>query len=243
VQVRVDLAGATEQAVTLHFQIRDTGIGIPPDELETIFEPFETGHGAGEPASGTGLGLAISTELVGLMGGEIWVESEPEVGSTFHFTIQAGLEERAIPQPRPPVQGEPQVLVLSDQSRSGAAIAAGVGSERARTTIVSSPERIPEVLDQGAAAGTDVVVVDVRRDAIAVATEIAARAPHLTGRVLLVMPYGQRGDAARCRRLGLGGYLTGQIDGSLMCDAVDAVASDTGELITRHLLRELGRQK
>jgi signal transduction histidine kinase/DNA-binding LytR/AlgR family response regulator len=80
----------------LHFSVRDTGIGIPPDRLARLFKPFtqaeaSTAHHYG----GTGLGLAISKRLVELMGGKMWAESVPDKGSTFHFTINA----RAEPQP------------------------------------------------------------------------------------------------------------------------------------------------
>jgi signal transduction histidine kinase/CheY-like chemotaxis protein len=76
------------QCVSLHFAVRDTGIGIPTAELERIFRPFEQVDGS--PARrypGTGLGLAISARFVELMGGRIWAESCLGSGSTFHFTV------------------------------------------------------------------------------------------------------------------------------------------------------------
>ncbi|MBN1555859.1 MAG: response regulator [Phycisphaerae bacterium] len=74
--------------VELHFAVRDTGVGIPPDRRQAIFEAFEQGNNlTGEPGSGTGLGLSICARLVDLMGGRIWLESEVARGSTFHFTV------------------------------------------------------------------------------------------------------------------------------------------------------------
>jgi signal transduction histidine kinase/HPt (histidine-containing phosphotransfer) domain-containing protein len=75
--------------VDLHFSVRDTGIGIPPDKMERLFKSFsQVDSSTARQYGGTGLGLAISKKLAELMGGRMWVESVPGKGSTFHFTIQ-----------------------------------------------------------------------------------------------------------------------------------------------------------
>lgn len=88
-------------AVVLRFTVTDTGIGIPDDKRESIFEPFRQVDGSiARRYGGTGLGLSISKKLVETMGGRIWVESELGVGSSFHFTLQLALQ-RGDELPRP----------------------------------------------------------------------------------------------------------------------------------------------
>ncbi|MDD4653146.1 MAG: response regulator [Methanothrix sp.] len=83
-----------------HFIVRDTGIGITPQEAERLFRPFTQGDSSKtKNFGGTGLGLAISKRLVQLMGGRIWIESEIGMGSAFHFTIRAEAIREREPQP------------------------------------------------------------------------------------------------------------------------------------------------
>ncbi len=94
-------AGPGDEAHTLYFTIKDTGIGIPGDRLDSIFDPFTQADGStARRFGGTGLGTAISKQLVELMDGEIWAESEHEKGSVFHFKIRAELAEQE-PEPKP----------------------------------------------------------------------------------------------------------------------------------------------
>ncbi|MBI4865207.1 MAG: response regulator [Candidatus Riflebacteria bacterium] len=84
----VDLVGSPGGGHELHFSIRDTGRGIPPDQQDRLFKPFDQLDSSPTRAhGGTGLGLAISRNVVELMGGRVWVESVPGRGSTFHFTV------------------------------------------------------------------------------------------------------------------------------------------------------------
>ena len=74
----------------MHFQVKDTGIGIPEDKISRLFQSFsQVDSSTTRRYGGTGLGLAISKKLVEMMGGQIWAESELHKGSTFHFTILA----------------------------------------------------------------------------------------------------------------------------------------------------------
>lgn len=112
--VHVDTDLQSETSVSLHFAVTDTGIGIPAEKQETIFEAFCQADGSmSRKYGGTGLGLAISSHLVEMMGGKIWVRSEPGVGSAFHFTACLALQEGESPRPGTKKRAElPDVRVL-----------------------------------------------------------------------------------------------------------------------------------
>jgi protein-histidine pros-kinase len=87
--LQVDTESQDPEGVVLHFMVLDTGIGIPPDMQQVIFELFSNAYSSMTRGfTGAGLGLALSARLVGMMGGRIWVESEPGLGSRCHFTAR-----------------------------------------------------------------------------------------------------------------------------------------------------------
>jgi signal transduction histidine kinase len=99
IRVRVNVASELPGQICLHFAVIDTGVGIPRDKQELVFEAFAQADGSSaRQFGGTGLGLSISARLVELMGGDIWVESEVGRGSAFRFTANFGLP-RATAQP------------------------------------------------------------------------------------------------------------------------------------------------
>ena len=112
VVVCVNREDGENDGTRLHFTVTDTGIGIPPEKRENIFESFtQADASTTRKYGGTGLGLTISARLVELMGGRIWVESEPGRGSAFHFTVRLGVRKE------PPVRQLPEKLANLDGLR------------------------------------------------------------------------------------------------------------------------------
>jgi PAS domain S-box-containing protein len=104
IEIKVQTDAQTAQGAVLRVSVRDTGIGIPVDKQQKIFEAFsQADSSTTRKYGGTGLGLTIVGQLVGLMGGKLWVESEAGKGSTFYFTVQVGSGADAFPAESPAI--------------------------------------------------------------------------------------------------------------------------------------------
>ena len=214
VNLRVETEEEDDQAVVLHFAVSDTGIGIPKEKQALIFEAFSQADGSTtRKYGGTGLGLAISTQLVEMMGGQIWVESEEGIGSTFHFTARF---ERGGPreQVRMPARLKSRRVMLVDDNETHRRVIETMltGWGMTPNCYASGQEAIAE-LERAAEAGEtyDLAVLDNLMPGID-GFDIAARiaecpdmASHVT---MLLTPAGPKGDAARCRELGVDSYTT-----------------------------------
>ena len=147
----------------LHFRVRDTGIGIPEDEREELFESFtQVDSSMSREYGGTGLGLSISRRLVEAMGGEMWVDSEVGVGSTFHFTIKTTEPERAeqegmiAAEVRSQLEGH-SLLIVEDNATTQELLLQLVDAAGMVATVVDSEEAAIEELTGEA---FDVVLMD-----------------------------------------------------------------------------------
>jgi PAS domain S-box-containing protein len=122
VHVNVDSTALDGERDRVHFAVSDTGIGISPDQIELLFQPFSQADTSNTRRyGGTGLGLTISKRLCELMGGEIWVDSKPGKGSTFHFTIvapSAAGHEVGASQSDATFLAKRNVLIVEDQART-----------------------------------------------------------------------------------------------------------------------------
>ncbi len=244
--VRVRLEEDNERAAVLRFEVEDTGIGIPEDKLERIFEPFLQADGSTtRQYGGTGLGLSISSRLVSMMGGRIWVESQPGRGSIFYFTARFGLDTRPskiTPVAQTDLHGLP-VLVVDDNATNRKILEDMLHALGMTPTSAASGKEALERLEREGPFALAVLDVQMpEMDGFALAERIR-RDPRLgSPKLMLLTSAGQRGDGARCREMGLDAYLTKPITRSELEEAVRAVLGRRdgagSSLVTRHSLRE-----
>ena len=215
--------------VHLHFSVRDTGIGIAPEKQRLIFEAFaQADTSTTRSYGGTGLGLTISSCLVEMMGGRIWLESEPGIGSTFHFTIRLGLAKAPVTSPpaQPPesMQGL-AVLVVDDNATNRFILQEMLSNWRMRPTSVDGGAAALAEMRRAAGLGEPyaLVLLDAMMpgmDGFSLADEIRQH-PEFAGAVLMMLSSsGQPNDAARCRALGITTYMTKPVKQSELFNSI-----------------------
>ncbi|HEV2425791.1 MAG TPA: response regulator [Terriglobia bacterium] len=253
VEVLAEKLAETPAEVTLHVSVRDTGIGIPPEKLKSIFEPFaQADTSATRKYGGTGLGLSIATQLTGLMGGRLWVESGAGRGSTFHFTACLGLVRTRVAEPEvaglAALDGVP-VMVVDDNATNRRILTQTLAAWGMETKPAAGGEEALAGARRAREAGRPyaLIIADAQMPGMDgfMLIERIQQDPQLAGATIMMLSSGgQRGDGARCRELGVSAYLTKPVGESELLEAVRRVLASRREsqsqpaLITRHTLRE-----
>jgi CheY-like chemotaxis protein/HPt (histidine-containing phosphotransfer) domain-containing protein len=219
--------------VKLHFAVSDTGIGIPPNKLSGLFEPFtQADASVTRKYGGTGLGLAISRKLVRMMNGDIGVSSEPGKGSTFWFT--AWFEKQAVqeePLRRFPRSLERQrILVVDDNATNRKILHLHLESWQFPHSEASTGEEALVLLRDANAAGDPfrVAILDMQMPGMDGETlgRVVKQDPALQAtRLIMLTSVGGRGDAARFAQAGFDAYLTKPIKQSSLYDCIAVVTS------------------
>ena len=233
VERHVDPA-APPGGIELRYAVRDTGIGIAPEKLSAIFQPFEQADTTTTRRfGGTGLGLAISRRLVELMNGQIWVESRSGGGATFVFTARFGdaaplaINGRFAPK-RELLLHELRdlpVLVVDDNASSRLILAEMLRTWHMAPRQAIGPTEAHSLLREARANGRPfgAVLIDAEMpeaDGFDLAAQIAAEQPTPEHVIMLLSSGDRPGDVARCEALGVAAYLIKPVKTSELFDAI-----------------------
>jgi two-component system sensor histidine kinase/response regulator len=232
VGLKVQVDAVDEKVTTLHFIVSDTGVGIAPEKLDTIFESFtQADTSTTREYGGTGLGLTISKHLIEMMGGHIWVESEVGVGSHFHFAVRLGTtvpeDVRTVAPPR--LRGI-KVLIVDDNRTNRRILEGLVKRWGMNPTTATDGEAALAALSTALVADEpyDLILTDVHMpnmDGFDLVEQIKRRLELSTSTIMMLTSGGRRGDAARCRELGISAYLLKPVRQSELREAIVRVLS------------------
>jgi signal transduction histidine kinase/DNA-binding response OmpR family regulator len=252
VVLRVQVETSDADGMTLHFAISDTGIGIPPEKQKLVFEPFaQADTSTTRKYGGTGLGLSISTRLIDMMGGRLWLESEPGQGTTFHFTVRFGNAAATVStgvSDDPAILESVRVLIVDDNATNRQILENTLGYWRMRPAAASGGEAALALLQQAKSAGVPfgLMIVDCHMpemDGFMLVEEVRKSAKLAGLTTVMLTSGGERGDGQRCKELGIAAYLIKPILQSELLEALVRVLGSCPDvkpvpLVTRHTLRE-----
>jgi two-component system, sensor histidine kinase and response regulator len=262
VLVTIEKLSQDAGSVELHFKVKDTGIGIPPEKQGLLFKAFsQADSSTTRKYGGTGLGLAISVRLVELMAGKMWVESSEGKGSTFHFTTRfataAARVQSASPALEIAVKGL-SVLVVDDNATNRRILCDMTRGWGMRPQATESGAMALAALETAKQKNEPfrVILIDCHMpgmDGFELAEKIQIHVKQNVDlgevTVLMLTSGGQPGEASRCRLVGISAYLLKPVLKDDLLAAILAALSqrrtekdDAPALVTRHTLRESTRK-
>ena len=243
---------AIDETFLAHFSVKDTGVGIPRDKYEAIFEPFSQADSSwSRKHGGMGLGLAIAKRLVEKMGGRIWFVSEMGKGSTFHFTVPLKpLNERpAIPHFDLERLDGVAALIVDDNALNRRVLSGILRAWKMKPTDAADGRTALHIMRAAKDIGHPFPLVLVEEqmremDGFVMAEQIKTDMSLAGATIMMLTSVGHVGDAARCRELGISAYLVKPVCPAdlarAVCFALENSTSekDATHLITRHSVRE-----
>lgn len=247
VVVRVDMEMEEDASVMLHFRVSDTGIGIPGEKKKQVFQAFSQVDGSTtRKYGGTGLGLTISQELVKMMGGRIWVESEVGQGSTFHFTACFG---RGRADEREPLRighvdlSGMRVLIVDDNATNRMVFQEMISSWGLLPFTAEGGREALSKIRAASEAGEPyrLLLLDLQMpgmDGFEVAERVKESALGKDVEIILLTSMGEKGDAARCKEVGISAYLLKPVRQSELLDAIMLAMGHAGEDKTAVITRD-----
>jgi two-component system sensor histidine kinase/response regulator len=218
----------------LRFTVCDTGIGIPAEKQKLIFDPFtQADTSTTRKYGGTGLGLTISTRLVNMMDGKIWVESEVGRGTQFHFTVQfkhAGGKAPMATITPPEILRGIKVMVADDNATNRRILEGMLRRWEMNVKSVEGGEHALTELSAAQKAGEPytLILTDMHMpgmDGFKLIEQIRQTPELSTATIVMLASAGARGDAERCRGLGVSAYLQKPIRQLELCEAITRVVA------------------
>jgi len=247
--VTVEAAGepSTEDGMLgLHFVVTDTGIGIPKDKQQVIFESFVQADGSmTRRYGGTGLGLAICSQLVQLMNGRIWVESQVGRGSSFHFTIQMRRELRTTGESKPTAEifrktTHSMRVLLAEDNEINQQVAVEFLQMRGHHVRIANNGM--DVLEALAAEDFDIILMDVQMPQMngfqataAIREKEKTTGDHIP--IIAMTGYAMKGDRQRCLDAGMDAYICKPIRSQELFEAIENFAPSAEK--ANHILAPL----
>ncbi|MCZ7640780.1 MAG: response regulator [Verrucomicrobia bacterium] len=236
IRLRIELLEQTGDKVQLKFSVRDTGIGMTSEQAARLFQPFsQADMSTTRKHGGTGLGLTICRRLVELMGGQIWLESQPGVGSTFSFTIWLGVGEatgagRVVPGRFQNLR----LLVVDDNAAAREILVESLEPLAARVDAVSSgAEALAAIKERDGDAPYDVVFMDWRMPGMdgLQATRLIRNDPTLqrAPAVVIVTAFGREEVREEAEKLHVDGFLVKPVTKSMLVDSLMNIFGEAGE--------------
>jgi PAS domain S-box-containing protein len=228
VVLRVELESPRDDAAHLHFSVVDAGIGVPAEKQKGIFEAFsQADSSTTRRYGGTGLGLTISAQLVELMGGRIWMESQPGKGSTFHFTAVFEVQTPGAVQTRSHWQTltDLPVLIVDDNATNRRILEEVLANWHMHPLTAKDAIAALAALEKSLAGDKPIAVVLLDghmpfMDGFALAERIQLDSRYAGVKLVMLTSAGQPDDIARCHALGISSYLTKPVKQSELLDVI-----------------------
>ena len=227
IELAVERRSDDDSSMLLLFRVHDSGVGIPYDQQEAVFEPFhQADSSATRRHGGAGLGLAIARQLVALMGGMLWVESDPGEGSTFYFTARLAFAPKVH-------HAEPEILdiLLVEDNPVNQRVAEALLRKQHHRVVVA--HNGVEAVDAFGAATFDLILMDLQMpemdglEATRQIRAIEAATGHLRTRIVAMTAANQAGDRERCADAGMDDFLPKPIDARQLHTALTQVRAQS----------------
>ncbi|MCP4576912.1 MAG: response regulator [Deltaproteobacteria bacterium] len=256
IELSLDVEEETGGRIKIHAKIRDTGIGVPRNKLSAIFEPFKQADGSTtRKYGGTGLGLSICKKIAELMDGEVWVESEEQKGSTFHFTAWlkvSGIREMKKISPVP--LSHKKALIVDDNPTNLRILAHYLEAAGMAVVSLTVGKDVLPTLRRSLDAGKpfDLIISDIQMPEMSgydVAKMIKNSTPEIQSLPLIALSSLMQRDAKKCEAAGFDAFLSKPIRREKLSrmlerllgekrDEGEKVEAEKSEIVTQYSIRE-----